>query len=541
MKKLLVLSFFSLACFTYAQKSPKLVVGVVVDQMRYDYLYRFQDKFQEDGFKRLMKEGANCRNTHYNYVPTYTAPGHASIYTGATPNSHGVVGNSWYNRTLGKNVSNVEDSTVKNLLTPSSSGRSPKNLKLQTLTDALKLSNAKAKVYSVSIKDRGAILPGGKSADAAFWFDYAKGDFTSSDYYMEELPEWLQNFNASSRVEDYMNGSWNTFYPIEEYTESRRDTAYYESAFPGNESASFPHRLDVLKGSNRYNYFTMTPFANAYLADLAMQTIQHEKLGNDEVTDFLALSFSSTDIIGHAFGPYSKEIEDCYLRLDMDIARLLNFLDKQIGEGEYTLFLTADHAVAPIPQYLKEKKLDAGFFYENVFLKDLSEFSMQTFGEDLILTETNNNIYLNRERIEALDLAEDNVALKFAQKIKKNTAIHDVFTAKQLMYDVSVGTEIQQKVARGYDYHRSGDLIYVLQPNYLAKHSESSSKTGTTHGSPYAYDSHVPLLFFGYGIDSLEYLNKVEITDVCPTICTLLKLQFPNGNQGNVIDKVLKK
>ena len=285
----------------------------------------------------------------------------------------------------------------------------------------------------------------------------------------------------------------------------------------------------------------MTPFANAYLADLAMQTIQHEKLGNDEVTDFLALSFSSTDIIGHAFGPYSKEIEDCYLRLDMDIARLLNFLDKQIGEGEYTLFLTADHAVAPIPQYLKEKKLDAGFFYENVFLKDLSEFSKQTFGEDLILTETNNNIYLNRERIEALDLDEDNVALKFAQKIKKNTAIHDVFTAKQLMYDVSVGTEIQQKVAKGYDYHRSGDLIYVLQPNYLAKHSESSSKTGTTHGSPYTYDSHVPLLFFGYGIDSLEYLNKVEITDVCPTICTLLKLQFPNGNQGNVIDKVLKK
>lgn len=541
MKKLLVLSFFSLACFTYAQKSPKLVVGVVVDQMRYDYLYRFQDKFQEDGFKRLMKEGANCRNTHYNYVPTYTAPGHASIYTGATPNSHGVVGNSWYNRTLRKNVSNVGDSTVKNLLTPSSSGRSPKNLKLQTLTDALKLSNAKAKVYSVSIKDRGAILPGGKSADAAFWFDYAKGDFTSSDYYMEELPEWLQNFNASSRVEDYMNGSWNTFYPIEEYTESRRDTAYYESAFPGNESASFPHRLDVLKGSNRYNYFTMTPFANAYLADLAMQTIRHEKLGNDEVTDFLALSFSSTDIIGHAFGPYSKEIEDCYLRLDMDIARLLNFLDKEIGEGEYTLFLTADHAVAPIPQYLKEKKLDAGFFYENVFLKDLSEFSKQTFGEDLILTETNNNIYLNRERIEALDLDEDKVALKFAQKIKKNTAIHDVFTAKQLMYDVSVGTEIQQKVARGYDYHRSGDLIYVLQPNYLAKHSESSSKTGTTHGSPYAYDSHVPLLFFGYGIGSLEYLNKVEITDVCPTICTLLKLQFPNGNQGNVIDKVLKK
>lgn len=541
MKKLVLFTFLACNLISFAQKSPKLVVGIVVDQMRYDYLYRFKSKFQEDGFIRLMEEGANCRNTHYNYVPTYTAPGHASIYTGATPSAHGIVGNSWYNRGLGRKVSNVGDSSVHNLLTPNASGRSPKNLKIESFTDALKLSNSKAKVYSVSIKDRGAILPGGRSADAAFWFDYAKGDFTSSDYYMQELPKWLQNFNASSRVEEYMNGSWDTFYPVESYTESRRDTAYYESPFPGNESASFPHRLDVLKGSNRYNYFTMTPFANAYLADLAMQTIIHENLGSDEVCDFLALSFSSPDIIGHAFGPYSKEIEDCYLRLDMDIARILNFLDKEIGIGNYTLFLTADHAVAPIPQYLQEQKLDAGFFYEDVFLKDLSAFSKQEFGEDLILTETNNNIYLNRKRIEALGLSEDNVAKRFAQIIKRNTAIQSVFTANQLMYDVQVGTEIQQKVARGYDYHRSGDLVYVLQANYLAKHSESSSKNGTTHGSPYSYDSHVPLLFFGNGIESLEYLKRVEITDICPTICTLLELQFPNGNQGEVIDEVLKK
>lgn len=521
-------------------QAPKLVVGVVVDQMRYDYLYRFAAKYQPDGFKRLMKNGANCKNAHYNYVPTYTAPGHASIYTGSTPSGHGIVGNSWYSREEGKIISNVKDTSVNLLGTQTTEGRSPLNLKLQTFTDALKLANEKAKVYSISIKDRGAILPGGHMADGAFWYDYKTGNFYSSSYYLNDIPVWLQNFNATQRVDEFMNGSWNTFYPIDQYTESRADDVEYEATFPGNKDAAFPHDLHVLKGEQKYAYFPLTPFANGHLTDLAMQVLKAENLGKDEVTDILALSYSTPDLIGHSFGPYSKEIEDCYIRLDMDIARLLRFLDEEMGEGEYTLFLTADHAVAPIPQYLQEKKLDAGFFYTDSLNAEIESFLKAKYGENLLLSNINQNLYLDRDKIQALGLEEDVVNKSLASFLQKIEGIQYVFTAHQLMYAANHDNAIMTKVAKGYDYQRSGDVIYVLAPNYLSKKNSASSHKGTTHGSPYAYDSHVPLLFYGANIEPGEVLDKIAITDICPTICTLLNLQFPNGNEGELIKAVLK-
>ncbi|MGJ8661574.1 MAG: alkaline phosphatase family protein, partial [Bacteroidota bacterium] len=347
----LVLCLISYSTFGQGKSAPKLVVGVVVDQMVYDYLYRYHDRFSKGGFLKLMDNGTNCRNTQYNYVPTFTGPGHASIYTGTTPNQHGIVGNEWYDRAQQATVNCVTDSAYFSVGTESNYGvRSPRPLTCMTITDQLKVTYPNSKVISMSIKDRGAILPGGHMSDGSYWYDYMTGKFITSEYYKKELPAYVIDFNAKEYPKSVMQGTWNTLYPIESYAESGPDNSKYEVVLPNKKEPVFPYDFKVISpGVTNFNLFTVTPWANTYLTDFAITAMQNENLGKGKNSDFLCISYSTPDIAGHAFGPYSIEIEDMYLRLDKEIERLLEALKKQVGK-DFTLFLTADHAVVPVPE-----------------------------------------------------------------------------------------------------------------------------------------------------------------------------------------------
>ena len=340
---------------TNLNERPKLVVGIVVDQMRYDYLTRFYNKYGDGGFKRMMNEGFNCKNNHFNYIPTYTGPGHASIYTGTTPKYHGIIANDWYDKELKKSVYCTEDDSVQSVGTSSSAGQmSPQRMKTTTFGDENRLfTQMRGKTIGVSIKDRASILPAGHTANAAYWFQGKnEGNWISSTFYIKELPKWVTNFNKKHSVDSYLK-EWNTLYNITTYTESGSDLNNFEGGFKGKETATFPYDLATLKNENGgYDILKSTAFGNSLTTDFAIAAINGEQLGSDDITDVLTVSFSCTDYVGHNFGVNSKEIEDTYLRLDLDLERLFKSLDDQVGKGNYTVFLTADHAAVNVPAYL---------------------------------------------------------------------------------------------------------------------------------------------------------------------------------------------
>lgn len=533
---LFTLLLFSQNLFGQRNKAPKLVVGIVIDQMCYDYLYRYYNKFSNEGFKKIMVKGTNCRNTQYNYLPTYTGPGHASIYTGTTPSNHGIIANDWYDRTTLKEKNCVEDTSVNTIGSSSIQGQcSPKNMFALTITDQLKLTYPSSKVISLSIKNRGAILPGGHKSNGSYWYDYTTGDFITSSYYEKELPTWLQDFNAKKSVLNYMSQTWNTLYPIETYTESSKDDSPYEELIFGNTFPIFPYSFNNLDDAKKIKTFTSTPFANTHLLNASLAAISGEHLGEHSTSDFLCLSFSSTDILGHAYGPQSIEIEDMYLRLDQEIARLLSYLDKNIGKKEYTLFITADHAVVPVPQLLIDNKLPGGYFYSEKPIKELRENCIKKFGFDCILEESNNNIYLDKEKLKLKDINITVVQNYIKDQIKYWSNINNVYTADELE-NSEQADYWKNLVKSGYVKNESGDVIYTLNPGYLPyfKDTEKSHK-GTSHGSGYSYDTHVPLLWYGKHIPRKEIFRKVEVTSITATLVHLLNLSKPSMTTGEPI------
>jgi len=542
--KLIVSFLFALSfsiLFGQQAKSPKLVVGIVVDQMCYEYLYRYQTKFSDGGFKLLMNEGTNCRTTNYNYIPTFTGPGHASIYTGTTPNNHGIVANDWHDRTTGKSKNCVEDTTVETVGSTSAYGLfSPRNLKANTITDQLKLTYPNAKVISMSIKNRGAILPGGHLSDGSYWYDFMTGQFISSTFYMDSLPKWVNDFNEVNPKSSYIRDGWNTFFDINTYTESGPDDTPYEVGLPGKTSPTFPYNLlEFAEGREHYLY-THTPFCDTYLTDFAIASLDAEKLGKDNQTDFLCISYSTPDMIGHSFGPQSIEIEDTYIRLDRDIEKLIKTLNEKVGKGEYTLFLTADHAVVPVPQYLIDNNLPGGYFFLDNNMQDLRAKVLAKYGSDIIVSEENLNIYLNHDRIDSLKLNSKEVARFVADEIQEWENVKQVFTAERLQHTSSDG-EWMDMVRRGYHKKESGDVIFILEPGFLDKHSDSEkSRKGTSHGSAYSYDTHVPLLWYGKNIPKQELFRQIDITDITATLVHLLYLQQPSALTGKPIIEILK-
>ena len=533
----LIFSTFLLPLMILSQ-TPKLVVGVVVDQMCYDYLYRFQHHFQKDGFKRFLDRGVNCRNTNYNYVPTDTGPGHASIYTGTTPNNHGIVGNDWYNRNTEKSVNCVFDSTVKPVGNPSSTyGQvSPHHLETMTITDQLKLTYPSSKVYSISIKDRSAALPGGHMSDGSFWFDYSSGTFISSSYYMETLPGWIQSFNQTHYADHYIK-DWELLNPVSEYSRTL-DNSPYEVTIKGAKSPTFPYKFSEYAKGN-YNLFTLMPFANTQFTDLACELIGSEHMGTHETTDMLCISYSTPDIAGHAFGPYSLEIEDIYVRLDLELARLFRSLDQKLGKHNYVVFLTADHAVVPVPQQLIDEKLPGGYFDMSIAINTVEERLHARYGHKLMLSEENQNIYLNVPLIDSLKLTRSEIQQQVANILRTFPEVKVAVTGADLERGI-IDDSWMQMILNGYSKERSGDVIFMLKPGYLAVGSSKKSEhKGTSHGSGFNYDTHVPLLWYGMRMKPQEIFRPIAITDIAATLAHLLNLQRMGSMTGSPIVEIL--
>lgn len=524
-------------------EKPKLVVGVMVDQMRQEYLYRFYNKYGEGGFKRLIREGFECRNAHYNYTPTITGAGHASVYTGTTPSIHGIIDNEWYDKNLKTRVNCVEDARYKPVGSDSGKGKiSPWRMLSTTITDELKLSTQnRAKVIAASIKDRGAVLPAGHNPDGAYWYDDKTGRFITSTYYMDNLPEWVTKFNQRALPEKYLSQDWNTYYPIDQYTESGPDDSPYEVRMSPKEKPVFPYKLKDLHAKNRdFGLLASTPFANDYLTEMAKAALDGEKLGIGEFTDFLSISYSSPDIIGHAMGPNSVEVEDTYIRLDKNIEDLLQTLDQKVGKDNYILFLTADHGVADVAQYLKDNKIPAGYYNTANIRVTINELLKHYFPDKEIIQEIddqqiffNHDLFRNNPRVSGIDLIiATELVSNFLLTTEGVANVYSESILRQANYDEG---GIKGMVVRGYHPKRSGDITIVLEPGWYA----GGRVQGTTHGSPYTYDTNVPILFYGHGIKKGFTVAYHPITDIAPTLSVLLKIKFPNGCTGQPIGELM--
>jgi predicted AlkP superfamily pyrophosphatase or phosphodiesterase len=534
---ILALCVFPVLIAQEINKKPKLVVGIVVDQMRYDYLTRFYDKYGDDGFKRLMMDGYDCKNTHFNYIPTYTAPGHASIYTGTTPKYHGIIENNWYDKFEKKTVYCVNDDSYNPVGTTDNYSRvSPRRMLVTTVADQLKLHNQqKSKVIGIAMKDRGAVLPAGHSANAAYWFvGKDEGSWVTSDYYMADLPKWVKDFNKSKTVEKYLT-TWKTLYDIKTYTESGPDLNDFESGFKGKETATFPYDLKKLsKDNGNFDILKTTPFGNSITTDFALAAIDSEKLGQGNETDFLTISYSSPDYIGHNFGVNSKEIQDTYLRLDIELAKLLKHLDNKVGSGNYTVFLTADHAAVHVPAFLESLNIPAGYFDKKVFKERLDNFLLKRYNtSDLIEHIGGFQIFLDRQKVSELNLNLQEVQQSIVDEIINYDYIDRAYAAHTL-HNKAFNEGIESLLQNGYHQKRSGDVLVSFNAAVI-----SYGRKGTTHGSGYMYDTHIPLLFYGNGIKQGSTLQKVKITDIAPTISALLGISFPNATTGVPLEFVL--
>lgn len=537
---LLTLFFFS-GSYKPEKKSkkPKLVIGIVIDQMRYDYLTKYANRYGKDGFNRILKNGFSLENAHLNYIPTYTAVGHTSIYTGTTPSEHGIISNNWYDKFLKKSIYCVDDTAYKTVGSNSENGqKSPKRLYTSTITDQLHLAqNMHGKTIGISMKDRAAILPVGSTANAAYWYDGEDyNTWITSTFYTEKLPKWVKEFNANNKADAYLNKSWETLYDIKTYTNSRNDNNIFEEKLAGQKTPTFPKNLKTLRKKNgNFNLLKTVPAGNTFTVDFAKAAIIGENLGKSEYTDFLAISFTPTDYVGHKYGVAAVEMEDTYLRLDKDLADFFDFLDQQVGKNAYTLFLTADHAAGHVPSYLQSLKIPAHYLKAKKLKKFLLKVTKKYFNSiELIENVSNYQIFLDKDKIESLGFEVNTVAQKLADEVVSFDKIYKAVTARTLQ-TTHFSSGILNALQNGYNQKLSGEVLMIPNPATLMK-----GKKGTSHGSGYSYDTHVPLIFYGNGIQKGASTKRYNITDIAPTIANLLGIEAPNGTNGLVIDEVLK-
>lgn len=524
------------ATYPQAIARPKLVVGMVIDQMRWDYLYRFYSRYGQGGFKRLLHEGFSAENTLIPYTPTKTACGHSSIYTGSVPAINGIIGNNWFDPQLGRDVYCVEDKSVNTVGSISKEGlMSPKNLLVTTVTDELRMAtNFRSKVISVSIKDRGAILPGGHTANGSYWYDDMTGNFITSTHYMPQLPSWVNDFNAQKLPNKYFEKDWNTLYPIATYTESTADNKPYERLFKGEKTPTFPHLFKQYISKN-YGMIASMPYGNTFTLEFAKAAIPAEKLGQTGNTDFLAISLSSTDYVGHQFGPNSIEIEDTYLRLDRDLEDFFAYLDKSIGKGNYLLFLTADHGGTHIPNFSKENKMPGEGLSTKKLKKGLDSLILKEFNaKNTIFTIINDQLIFDTDAIKEANADYSKIKQSAINYLIKQEGILNAVDIKNLS-NTTIPQEIKNKITNGYNARRSGDIYIILNPGWYP-----TLGPGTGHGAWNPYDSHIPALFMGWGIKPGKTNKAYHMTDIAPTISALLHIQQPSGCIGQPIVELME-
>lgn len=541
-----LITFLSLSVtFAQPQKTnvqpakPKLVIGIVVDQMRWDYLYRFYDLYKPNGgFRRLLDEGFSCNNTFVPYLPTVTACGHTCIYTGSVPAIHGITGNNWFDNNLKKMVYCVDDNTVQTVgSTNLEVGQmSPRNVFVTTVTDELRLaSNFRSKVIGLSMKDRGSIIPAGHAANAAYWYDGKTGNFVTSTYYMKELPGWMKVFNSKKMVDSLYSSDWTLSLSPDVYAKYCDTIENDYSGRPfGNNALKLPYALSDFKEKD-YSKISSTPYANDLLAGLAQSAIQAEQLGKHGTTDFLAVSFSSPDYIGHAFGPNSWEILDAYVRLDETLGKFFNYLDKTIGKNQYTVFLSADHGGAHIPEFLQKHNISGGRWDDGEIKKELKDYLTTQFSQpNLINTVAEYDVYLNHPLMDSIKLDELTIKNSIIQYLLKKDFVLNVIDKKNAG-TAAVPVKLREMVADGYNPQRSGDLQIIMKTGVM-----DAGKTGMSHGVWSPDDSHIPLVFYGWGIKTGSLAREVKMTDISATISSLLHIQMPSGCIGNVITEAIK-
>ena len=510
---------------------PKLVVGIVIDQMRWDYLYRYQKRYTDGGFKRLLNEGFSCENTVIPYVPSVTAIGHTCIYTGSVPSIHGIAGNNFVKN--GEKVYCTDDDTVKPVGFNSEAGlMSPRNLWVTTIGDEMKIaSNGRAKVVGVALKDRASILPAGHNPDGAFWFDDKSGNFITSTYYMNQLPKWVEAFNSKKLPEHYLSEKWNTLYPKDTYTESTSDENEYENGIKKGVKATLPLNLPELYKKYGYNIIRNTPFGNSLTFDMAKAAIDGEQLGADDETDLLAVSCSSTDYIGHQVGTHAVETEDTYLRLDKAIADFLSYLDAKVGKGNYLVFLSADHGAMNNARFLQDRRIPAGNWDDDTAAKKLNEVLAKDYPNtgDLVKTVMNYQVFFNREVIKNQHLDFVKIKHTVVDFLKEDSYVLYACDMEKTMTE-SIPEEVKYRIVNGYNRERSGDVQIVLKPNFY-----THGMKGTDHGAWNLYDTHIPLVFMGWGIKHGATTKRTFMTDIAPTIGALIHVQAPNGCVGQPI------
>lgn len=519
---------------------PKLVVGIVVDQMRWDYLYRYYDLYSNTGgFKKLLGEGFSCENTFIPYVPTVTAAGHTCIYTGSIPAVHGIVGNNWYDNIQKKEVYCTDDSTVSTVGSENVAvGKmSPRNMFATTIGDELRLAtNFRSKVIALSCKDRASILPGGHNPSGAYWYDGKTGKFVTSTYYRQTLPDWVEGFNNRKIVDSLYALNWDLVAEPHLYSlYSTPDSANYEGTQLINGQTTFPYPLSQFIGKD-YGKIMFTPYANTMTTEIAIAALKGERLGLSDVTDMLAVSYSAPDYIGHTNGPNSWEQMDDYIRLDKEIAKLLASLDAQVGKGNYTVFLSADHGAAHAGGFSELHNLPGGVFSETALKNDMNEQLKNKYGFPNIIKSVSeyqvafNYDLLNRtENINREDLtnwvvhyltARPEIASAFAFNKLSQTLIPDIQ---------------KQRIINGYYAQRSGDIQFIAKPGYYG-----GSAKGTTHGAWNPYDAHIPLVWYGWGIKHGATNDETYMTDIAPTLAALLHIQMPSGSVGKVVSEAFK-
>ena len=545
------------------QKRPKLVLLIAVDQFRYDYLERFGDLFGPNGFRRLMRDGASWTQSNYDHMPTYTAPGHGTMMTGAYPAESGIIGNEWLDRASGKRVTSVSDESVKLLGgLPNDPASSPRRLMASTVGDELRLAtNDRAKVIGISVKDRSAILPAGRHANAAYWFSWTSGTMVSSTYYFNQLPAWVTAFNAAKPAKQYFGAKWERLLPESEYVKRvGADNPSWENVIAAGDTNSFPHTITggakTFDDRNFYTALDYTPFTNDILLSFAQQAIVNEQLGQDDDTDVLTVSFSANDYVGHRFGPYSQEVMDVTLRTDRTIATLLDFIDAHVGLANTLVALTADHGVSPIPEHAAAMGLGGGRVpFASVMGKIQAAISARynphgkspdpTADYLLRFTEAgtsrewflNNNIYFNYDALKRDGVNVEELSQVVVAAALTVPGIARCFSRSQLLRGAtSVTDPIERRALHGFYPARSGDVVMVAEPyKYIAE------TITATHGSPYSYDTHVPTIIMGAGVTPGRYLEPASPADIAPTLSALLRITAPSNSTGRVLIEALKK
>lgn len=546
MRKIITLNILLLITYglSLAQKTqnnnierPKLVVGIVVDQMRWDYLYRFYSKYESAGFKRLLNEGFSCENTMINYIPAVTAIGHTSIFTGSVPSIHGIAGNNWLDSQSGKSVYCTDDSIVQTIGSDSKAGEmSPRKLLATTITDELRLAtNFQSKVVGISLKDRASILPAGHNPTGAFWIDDASGKFITSSYYMSLLPDWVNDFNNSKPIEKLLANGWNTLLPITQYTESTADDMEWEGTLKGATRPVFPY--DVQKAyAKDHGSLRQMPFGNTLTLQFAQAAVEGYKLGQENTTDFLTINCASTDYCGHLVGPNAIEIEDVYLRLDKDLSNFFAYLDQKIGKGNYLLFLTADHGSSHAEGFMKANKMPSGLLDKNLE-SDLERALKTEFGfENLVFGVENFQVYFNRNRIDSLKLNFENIKAATIDYLKHANGIQYAIDQDKIGA-ASIPSPLKEMMINGYNQQRSGNVLMATLPGWLP----FDCKKGCTHSVWNPYDTHIPLIFMGWKVMHGTTNRITNMTDISATLAALLHIQMPSGCIGTPILEVTNK